>query len=393
MRDSPQIPTVHLGVAHTPRHFKCTACERLRAPLLHSISSDLSFAEAADRYLKLRCVGSMPGAKARYIREYTEISYSNNLKSICLFFGDTPLGEIHWFNMRAYQEARVAGAEPFVRYRRPQDAKSRTVNGVSIPPKGKSPCPAKPQQVNQEMRLLKKIKVLGGCWTAEDDAYFQQLQEQESDVERALTPQQQQLWLDAARSRPRWELVFWWSIVAFDLICSPGELRGLQIGNVNLGYRLIRIPWPCAKNPYRRRDIPIENPEAIWAMERLIARAAELGARDPMSYLFPLKITRSKEAFPNRQMTSSGLKKLWQEVREATGLLWFRMEDTRHTGATRLAENGTPTPVIMARMGHCSVEMQRRYTHISEQAQRFWLRKPIESERGYRYPQNTFRNG
>ena len=74
-------------------------------------------------------------------------------------------------------------------------------------------------------------------------------------------------------------------------------------------------------------------------------------------------------------MTGSGLKKLWEEVREASGLPWFRMYDTRHSGATRLAEAGVPTEIIVARMGHCSDQMRRHYTHISSEAQRMWLRK------------------
>jgi hypothetical protein len=66
-------------------------------------------------------------------------------------------------------------------------------------------------------------------------------------------------------------------------------------------------------------------------------------------------------------MSNSGLKKLWQEVREATGLLQFRPYDTRHTAITRYAESGTPVAVIMALAGHISPRMNQHYTHISEQ--------------------------
>jgi Phage integrase family len=327
--------------------------------------------------MRLRSVSSLPGPtpiNARFISPNTEIDYESKLRSVRLFFGGTALSNIHWYNLRAYQEARVRGDEPFVRYRRPQDARSRTVNGVVYPPKGKSPCPALPQQVNQELRLVKKLKVLAGCWTAEDEAYFQNLQIQESDVERALDPSQQQLWLDACRSRPRWNLVLWWSIISFDLITSPGELRGLQLVNVNLAHQSVRIPWPCSKNRFRHRNIPIGNPETVWAFECVLERALEKGSREPQHYLFPFIVTRSRTSDPQRPMTSSGLKKLWQEVREATGLHWFRMEDTRHTGATRMAESGIPAPVIMARMGHSNIRMQQHYTHITEQAQKLWLR-------------------
>lgn len=363
---------------HTPGHFQCPECEKRRALVLQPLTADLPFAEAAERYMRLRSVASTPGAtgrrSARYIKENTRNSYSNNFGAAKLFFGETRLNEIQWFNLRAYQDARADGADPFLRYRRPQDAKPRCIGGVILPPKGKTPCPAKPQQVNQETRLIKKIMMLAGCWTAEHEKYFENLIEEESDVQRALQPSEQQLWLDACRSQHRWDVVLWWSLIAFDLICSPGELRGQQIANIDFHHQMVRIPWATAKNPFRHRDIAISSPETMQAYERVMERARRMGATSPMHYLWPFKITRSNECDPARPMTDSGLKKLWQEVREATGLLWFRQEDTRHTGATRLAEAAVPAAVIMQRMGHNNLKMQQHYQQIGDQAQRMWMR-------------------
>lgn len=372
---SEQVLTLaHKNKQHTLGHINCPACIAEKSMLACSITADLTFQTAAALYMQIRSVAATPGAiSARYIKPNTENDYSRRIKSISLFFENTRLADIHWYNMRAYQKARVAGEAPFIRYRRPQDAKPRKVGGVELPPKGKTPCPAKPQQVNQEMAFLKMLKIKAGCWTEEDEAYFEHLIEEESDAERALSPEQQQRWLDVCRSNPRWEMILWYSLVAFHTLMSTNELRGLQIGNVNMHHRMIRVPWPAAKNRFRHRDIPLEDPEAIWALERLIQRAHDLGARDPQHFLFPFKITRSKVAFPTRPMTESGIKKLWQEVREASGIEWFRPYDTRHTGATRFAESAVPTEIIVARMGHCSERMRKHYTHISEQAQRAWL--------------------
>ena len=74
------------------------------------------------------------------------------------------------------------------------------------------------------------------------------------------------------------------------------------------------------------------------------------------------------------------LKKLWQEVRNASGIAWFRPYDTRHTGATRMAESGVPPEIIMRRLGHASDRMRQHYTHIFEQAQRMWPRGSHTSE-------------
>ncbi len=387
---------------HTRGHVQCLACERFRAMNLRSLSQDLLFSDAAAIYLELRGAASASAfPSGRYIRESTGKDYATKLRSLELFFGSMRLADIRWYQMRAYQQARLTGAEPFLRYRRPQDARPKKMGAASLPPRGKTACAAKPQQVNQELRLLKKLKQLAGCWTEEDDAYYQALQQQESDVERALSPEHQQLWLDTCRSNPRWEPVYHWSLVSFDLLTSTNELRGLRIGDVNLGYRIVRVPWASAKNRFRHREIPVEDPTALWALDRLLARAWDLGARDPQHYLFPFRVTRKKEADPTRPMTSSGLKKLWQEVREASGLLHFRMYDTRHTGATRMAESGVPAPVIMARMGHSNLKMQQHYQHISERAQRAWLRharqypvtmpKPPQPAAGtYRMPVQNF---
>ena len=346
---------------HTPGHVNCPACESVKHTLLSSITADLLFTEATEKYLALRSVAAMPGAtRAHYIRPNTEEDYRQKLGAATLFFGQMKLGEIRWFHMKSYQAARVAGDPPFIRRRRPHEQPR--------------PCPAKPKQVNQELRLVKKLMAMAGCWTKQDNEYFEYLQEEESDAERALTPEQQQRWLDVCRATPRFDLILWWSVASFDMLTSTNELRGLQLGHVNLDRRLVRVPWPAAKNRFRHRSIPVEDPECLWALDRLIARAYDLGARDPQHYLFPFKITRAKMSYPDRPMTESGIKKLWQEVREAADLLWFRPYDTRHTGATRMAENGVNPEMIMARLGHASHKMRMHYTHISEQAQRACLR-------------------
>lgn len=322
----------------------------------------------------MRSIDTIPGAvSARYVRKKTTLGYEDQIKSLDLFFHSMTLGDIHWWHMRAYQEARVRGSDPFLRYRRPQDKKSHTVNGVVIPAKGKTPCPAKPAQVNQELGLLKRLKQFALCWTEEDDRYFKQLQRDESDVPRALTPEEQARWLDISRQRERWNVVHWYSIVAFDTCASTNELRGLRIGDVCLPQRSIKVPWAAAKNPYRQRDIAVESADALWALERLMARAYDLGVREPLEYLFPFRDHRFVW-HPDKQASIQFLKKPWDEVRAAAELRWFRPYDTRHTGATRLAENGTPVDIIAARMGHCGDRMRRHYTHISLQAQRRWLR-------------------
>ena len=241
-----------------------------------SLSAEDSFNQAAEKYLNLRSIATTPGAiSARYVRPNTTRDYVSKLGSISMFFGGMKLRDIRWFNMRAYQQARVAGDPVFTRKRRPHEEPSFG--------------PVKPQQANQEMAMLKRILQKAGSWTQEDDQYFEYLQEDESDTQRALKPDEQLRWLDVCRLKSRWQLIYWWSMVAFDSLMSTNELRGLRIADINLQQRMVRVPWAASKNKYRHRDIPIENPEVIWAFDRLLERAGSLGACQPIHYLLPFK--------------------------------------------------------------------------------------------------------
>jgi integrase len=102
-----------------------------------------------------------------------------------------------------------------------------------------------------------------------------------------------------------------------------------------------------------------------------------------LHYLFPIRRVRD-EYDPTQPMSTSGLKKLWQEVREASGLTWFRPYDTRHTGITRQAEHGVPIEIIKAKAGHVSNRMSQHYTHVSLAAQRKWAVPATYLSAGFR---------
>lgn len=352
----------------------------MRDDALDALIPAEEFVRAAELFISIRAIAETPGAiAARYVRETTETGYRNQAKSLGLFFAGMKLEEIHWHHMRAYQEARVAGAPPFIRKRRPHEEPA--------------PCPVKAAQVNQETAFLKRLKRLAGCWTEQDERYFRKLIEPDTEAQRALSPEEQALWIDMCRTKERWALVLWYSLLAIDTTMSTNELRGLRLGDIHREYGLIKVPWGCAKNPYRKREIAIEDAEALWALDQLVDRARGLGSTRPMDHLFPWRDTRANAYVPERHMSESGLKKLWQEVRDATGLTWLRQYDLRHTGGTRLAEEGVPVDIIMARMGHASEEMRQHYTHISQSAQRRWLRRtetPVGSGFGPRSERRAF---
>lgn len=324
-----------------------------------NLTPEMPFRAAARVYCEMRVgYGSASVQAARLISRNTEKMHARFSISLGLFFADTPLTEIHLGHLRAYQLARVHGLEPFIRRRRPHEEPA--------------PCACKPAQINQELCFLRAILRRAGAWTQEMDAYYEELREDEPEVARALSPEEQLRWLEIARSRPRWNLVYWYSLLAFDSAMSTNELRGLRIGDIDLVHRVVTVPWAVSKNRFRHRSIAIESAETLWAAEHLLARARGLGSRSPLEYVFPIRRARGQYD-PTQAMTGSGLKKLWEEVRVASDLRWFRPYDTRHTAITRLAEQGVPMEIIKARAGHVSALMSQHYTHISVSAQRLWL--------------------
>jgi integrase len=343
---------------HTLGHIDCSACEKARSLTLSCISADLPFSVASALWLESRSFRAAPGAiSARYIRKSTEKSYRQYVNSLCLFFGQLRLNKIHLGHMREYQEARVTGAPPFVRRRRPNK---------NVEP---GPCPASPKKANQELSILKMILRRAQCWTEEMDEFYERFDEDESELPRALTAEQQRLWLDVSLFKPRWHIVHWYSMLAFETSMSTNEIRALRIGDVNLYHGILSVPPAGGKNKYRVRTIPLYSADVKWAAEQLLARARDLGGVDPQHFLFPWR--RPPADFdPTKPMTVSGIKKLWEEVQNASGFNGkkgprFRAYDTRHTAITRWAEGGMHIAEIMAMAGHMTRRQTEHYTHIT----------------------------
>jgi integrase len=374
---SPAIPTSPgLQKEKLPPHDLHRQAFHQNTPWLHlsesPITPETPFSKAADLW-----IGSISGAediglgKLRRVRENTEKGYQANIRTLKLFFGDRKLCDVRLDHLARYEAARVVGAAPFIRYRRPQDARSQKgPGGEMLPPKGAQPCPAKSKTVNKEIQVLKRIMRIGGAWNDQQDQLHQQLAEEESDIQRALSPEEQALWLRVARSSERWHLVYFYSELAFATCMSTNEIRSLRLCDIHLDSGTINIPWSGSKNRHRHRSVTIGQPgDLAWhAMEWLLARANRLGSNAPNHYLFPFR--EAKDSFnPMKPVTASGLKKRWEEVRLASGLKWFRQYDTRHTAITRLAECGEPIAVIMKMAGHISEKMTEHYTHISDRLQ------------------------
>jgi integrase len=325
-----------------------------------SITPDMLFEDAADKWLKniapIEGIAGRPGAHR--IRANTNRSYGQYLNCLKLFFGGMKLAEIRLDHIRLYEDARVVGSGPFVRKRRPNQKEEAM------------PCPASAKKVNQEISMLKRILRTAKLWGDEERQLHTSLAVEEAEIPRALSADEQRHWLRVAASEERWHFIYWYSVLAFSTCMSTNEIRALRLGDIDLEQGIIKIPWAGSKNIYRHRTVSIGNSEAgdetiqavLWFMER----AEQLGSREPTNFLFPFR----KMPFPydpKRPMSSSGIRKPWDEVRIASGLKWFRQYDTRHTAITRFAElPGVTIATIMKMAGHISPRMTDHYTHICE---------------------------
>lgn len=121
------------------------------------------------------------------------------------------------------------------------------------------------------------------------------------------------------------------------------ELVGLDWANVNLERRTVR--FVDTKNG-DNRTVPL----AQTAVD--VLKAWKKG-RLPVGGVFPLSIDQ--------------IDKPWREARAAAGLGDFRFHDLRHSAASYLAMSGASLMDIAAILGHKTLAMVKRYSHLSEQ--------------------------
>lgn len=302
------------------------------------LSGAMTFREAGEKWLEARTFGKIR-SKVRYCAPKTLKFYTGVITILSRFFAELALSEIHLGHIEAY------------RLERSDSAIGNTIR--------------------QEEHVLISILKRAGVWTPQMDEDYVPIQYEERDIPKALSPAEQDYWLETSRSKPRWQIVHWYSLVAFRTTAGGCEMRGLKLQDVNLYQQIVTIQSRHAKNKFRIRSVPLP-PDALWAIERLMERAKSCGSVLPHHYLFPFQYSHGGKTGdvyePEKPMSEWGIHTLWLEVQQETGLPWFTQKHTRHTGITRFAEAGVPIAVIQDLAGHMSAKMTKHYTQISNQA-------------------------
>ena len=74
--------------------------------------------------------------------------------------------------------------------------------------------------------------------------------------------------------------------------------------------------------------------------------------------MFPSPLDPARPRGPNLS--------LWHRVRREADIEDIRLHDLRHTMASHAVMNGVPVPVVSRLLGHSSVRMTLRYTHLAD---------------------------
>ncbi len=328
------------------------------------ISPDLQFSAAFEVWLSHRTIRTQdaPAATASYLSENTDRDYRNAAKALSKFFDKFRLDQINTGHMMDYQRARATNpsnpkgmwhclrsgatkaAQREYETREAAEAWARSQGGDWHFAQTLWTRPAGANCIRKEIALLIRILRSARLWGDDERDNFQPLRPAESDVVRAMTPEEQHRFLLVAGSREEWRLIYQYTIIALQTTASTNELRALRLGNILLGTdRVIQIPRPGAKNKYRMRSIPIMTDDAVWALQGLLGRARELGSVAPSHYLFPIQAARGTYD-PTRPISSSGLKKPWDAVRKAASMPQLRIYDLRHTGIPPDTNTEWPPP-------------------------------------------------
>jgi len=141
-------------------------------------------------------------------------------------------------------------------------------------------------------------------------------------------------------------------ILALSTGMRRGEILNLKWSDVDFNRAWVTIQE--TKNG-ERRGVPLAG-AALGAM-----RDHNQVRRLDSDYVFPMKHSSTKP---------TDIRRAWERARLAAELKDFRFHDLRHSAASYLAMNGASPSEIADILGHKSLQMVKRYAHISNEHRR-----------------------
>lgn len=345
----PHQPLSSAPLQHTLDHRHCPACEfASNAAMADPTFAQLPFAAAAPLWLDSRS----------RIAERTRSDYQEHFRRLLPFFGALLLHEVRIGHVNEYRAQR----------RRQIAARSK-----------RNPDNPGASRINHEISTLQQILKRARCW-AKIAPWYEPYPQPKTSPGIALEPAQEERLFRVARSRKRWKVAYCCALISANTAAGPGEIRGLQLKDVNLVDRALYIR-EGAKNKFRERGIPL-NEDALWAARQLVERATEMGATEPEHYLLPHRAA-ALGGKPDPCHPSGGWRTAWCALRKAAGLLTLRPYDLRHHAITRMLEHPEISErTVIELAGHVSGKMLARYSHLRAAARR----EAVDALNGKRAP-------
>jgi integrase len=232
--------------------------------------------------------------------------------------------------------------------------------------------PVTGRSVNYEMRLLRGMMIFADCWSNSLAARYTPLRQIKKRAGKVATKLQLMDMINKAKGNDYWISAMYCAAVAVGTGCRGGEIRNLQLKDLQLDEGKIVVRREIAKNRTQRE--PRLMALADWGLRNLLLRAQELGATEPEHYLLPLDLRKSKNQSGQTKARWDVTRpmiswvKSWRKLMAACNMRGFRFHDLRHTFRTLGAEAGVPLEVMMAQLGHMDRETSLEYVHIQQRA-------------------------
>jgi integrase len=287
--------------------------------------------------------------KRMFIEARTILDYGHYLRRLSRTFGNVELSDISIEHLRAYQMERY----------------NEGVGAVAI---------------NHELGVLVQIMKHNVMW---NDRLRQLYKKLPLDRSRglgpgvALTHEQNQHFFETVLSRVEgandgrrdyWDVALWASILSINTSAGPGEIRNLQLRDINLTEVPPRIYIRKGKNKYRIRETPL-NATAELAVRKLLEVAHKKGCKLPEHFLLPARRSgRAPHAQfnpvpvvppPGPRWTNGGrhdIKKPLSEHKRSSGGL----KQIDLVAVEKLRAQKVPWRVIAEQVGLSEVNLRRR---------------------------------
>lgn len=274
--------------------------------------------------------------------------YVSYVRTLSNFFGEMKLQDIEIEHLEEYQQARSSMV-----------FRGKLVGPVSIN-----------HEIGLVLRqLLKRI----GRWDSELGPRYKpvRMPKEYESPGKALKPNEEekigQIFHDAVERFPNHAVAALASLLSLATTLGPGEIRSLQLKDVQLELNppRIQVPLRGAKRKRRARTVVLVG-EGLWAAEHLMRRALEKCAcRAPDHFLIPFR-TKRNSYDPTKP--TQGWRYSLRELLAAAEIK-MRNYDFRHHAVTKLLENPNVSEQTAKDIaGWISPKMFNTYSHARIEA-------------------------